>query len=603
MFKILSKKEDTVKRSVVFKSYLPYLKKYKASLFSMFFFGISWNLVDVFFPLYFLKLTKNIEITPNFSFEQIKPMFVVLVLLMISRWVMRRIEGFIGDDFYSKIGYDIRVDVFSKIIRKTHNFFVDNFTGSLLNKINRYVGTFYNVTTTFFEKVLPFVFKIFGIIVAISFINGFYSKVLIIFAIFFTLTSYWAVESKRKLQIDASKAETVVSGAIADSISNQSSVQLFNSYQSELESIKISTAKLRDLNRKNWFSWLRISAYQSLIAMILNIYVLFHAFKDLETGVITLAALFIIRNFADEVIQRLWDISGIIRNLQEGFGQAHELVEAINTTDNVLDKKDAIDLKQFKKQIEFENVNYEYENNNKKVLDNFNLSISAKQKVGLVGLSGGGKSTIVKLLLRLFDVTAGSIKIDGKNLRDISQGSLREIISFVPQDTSLFHRSIIDNIRYGKPNATDEEVYKAAKKAHIHDFVIKLPEGYKTLVGERGVKLSGGERQRITIARAILKNAPILVLDEATSSLDSETEKNIQEALDELMKGKTVIAIAHRLSTIRKMDRIIVLEDGKIAEDGNHEDLLTNETGTYKKLWDMQAGGFIKEEEIDELKD
>lgn len=600
MFKVFSKKEDSIKRSTVFKSYFPYLQKYKVSLFFMFFFAISWNLIDVYFPLYFLKLTKKIELASSFNFDQIRPMFMILVLFMVSRWTIRRIEGFVGDDFYSKIGYDIRINVFDKIIKKNHNFFVNNFAGSLLNKINRYVGTFYTVTTTFFNDVIPFIIKIVGIIIAISFIDGFYSKVLVIFAIFFTVTSYIAVESKRKIQIESSKADSVVSGELADSISNQSSVQLFNSYESELESIKISTAKLRDLNRKNWFSWLRISAYQSAIAMVLNIYVLFHAFKDLETGLITLAALFIIRNFADEVINRLWDIGRIIKNLQEGFGQAHELVEAISTEDGIADKKDAIDLKHFKKDIVFENVNYEYQNNDKQVLDNFYLSISSKQKIGLIGLSGGGKTTIVKLLLRLFDVSSGAIKIDGQDIRDIRQGSLRELISFVPQDTSLFHRSIMDNIRYGKPNATNEEVYKAAKKAHAHEFIVKINGGYDTLVGERGVKLSGGERQRIAIARAILKNAPILVLDEATSALDSETEQKIQQALDELMKGKTVIAIAHRLSTIKKMDRILVLENGKIAEDGSHDELLQNPESTYKKLWDLQAGGFIQEENIEE---
>ncbi len=601
MFKVFSKKEDSIKRSTVFKSYFPYLKKYKVSLFFMFFFVTISSLIDVYFPLYFLKLTEKIELSSNFSFDQIKPIFTMLVYLLIIRWVVRRLDGFIGDDFYSKIGYDIRINVFDKIIKKNHNFFVNNFAGSLLNKINRYVGTFYTVTTTLFEKVIPLLIRVIGIILAVSVIDGFYSKVLIIFSIFFTVTSYLAVQSKRKLQIEASKAESVLSGEFADSISNQSSVQLFNSYDTELESIKVSTSKLRDLNRKNWFSWIRISAYQSGIATILNIYVLFHAFKDLETGVITLAALFIIRNFTDTVIEKLWDIAGITKNLQEGFGQAHELVEAINSKDNVLDKENAIDLKQFKKGIVFENANYEYENNNKQVLNNFNLNIPVKQKVGLIGLSGGGKTTIVKLLLRLFDVSSGSIKIDGKDIRDITQGSLRDLISFVPQDTSLFHRSIMDNIRYGKPNATNEEVYKAAKKAHAHEFIIKINGGYDTLVGERGVKLSGGERQRIAIARAILKNAPILVLDEATSALDSETEQKIQEALDELMKGKTVIAIAHRLSTIKKMDRILVLENGKIAEDGSHDELLQNPESTYKKLWDLQAGGFIQEENTEEV--
>ncbi len=590
------KKENNIKRSTVLKSYLPYMSKYKVSIFAMFIFAISWSAIDVIVPLYFLKIINKVESIQDFTFENIKPMFFVFVGFMVARFLIRRIEGFISDNFYSKIGYDLRVDVFNKIIRKNYNFFVNNFAGSLLNKINRYIGTFYNVTTTFFETVIPLVVRVIGIIIAISVISGVYSKILIIFAIFFTVTSYWAVQSKQKIQLDANKAESVVSGALADSISNQSSVQLFNSYEFELENIKKDVAILRDLNKKNWFSWVRVSAYQSGVSLVLNVIVLFMAFTDIENGLITIAALFIIRNFTDSVIDKLWDVAKIVKTFQEGFGQAHELVENLNLEDNVFDLPKSVQIKQFKNNIEFENVVYKYENNDKKVLEDFNLLIPINQKVGLIGLSGGGKTTIVKLLLRLFDVTSGSIKLDGIDLRDITQGSLRELISYVPQDTSLFHRSIMDNIKYGKPNATNDEIYEAAKKAHIHDFIMTLKEGYDTMVGERGVKLSGGERQRIAIARAILKNSPILVLDEATSALDSETEKNIQEALDELMKGKTVIAIAHRLSTIKKMDRILVVSTGNIVEDGTHEGLLLNESGLYKSLWDMQAGGFIKEE-------
>ena len=218
--------------------------------------------------------------------------------------------------------------------------------------------------------------------------------------------------------------------------------------------------------------------------------------------------------------------------------------------------------------------------------------------MALVGPSGAGKSTITKLLLRFFEVKSGTIEIDGQNISRVTQESLRNAISFVPQEPVLFHRSLLDNIRYGRCNATDEEVIEAARKAHCHEFIEKLPLKYETLVGERGVKLSGGERQRVAIARALLKDAPILVLDEATSSLDSESESLIQDALRVLMEGKTVIVIAHRLSTIMKMDRIMVLKDGAVIADGTHGELLEG-GGLYHTLWNIQAGGFMVDQEGD----
>jgi len=280
----------------------------------------------------------------------------------------------------------------------------------------------------------------------------------------------------------------------------------------------------------------------------------------------------------------------------EALANAKEMAEIFDTPHTIIDRAGAQSLAEVHGDVSLDNVCFTYEDG-KSILNNFTLNIPAGQKVGLVGPSGAGKSTVIKLLLRLFDATCGVVQIDGQDVSSITQNSLHDCMSLVPQDPILFHRSIIENIRYGKPEATDDEVVEAAKAAHCHEFITGLSDGYTTLVGERGVKLSGGERQRVAIARAILRDAPILLLDEATSALDSESEMLIQRALETvLVQGKTVIAIAHRLSSISSMDRIIVMESGGIVEDGSHHELLSNTDGLYSQLWNIQVGGFAHQE-------
>jgi len=279
-----------------------------------------------------------------------------------------------------------------------------------------------------------------------------------------------------------------------------------------------------------------------------------------------------------------------IGNIADGvsiFIQPHEIV----------DKPEAPDMQVDQGEIEFNDVDFTYPEG-LQIFNKLNVTIQPFQKVGLVGFSGSGKSTFVNLILRLFETNHGSILIDGQNILKVTQDSLRENISLIPQDPMLFHRSLMENIRYGRLEASDEEVIEAAKKANAHDFILQTEKGYESLVGERGVKLSGGQRQRIAIARAILKDAHILILDEATSSLDSVTERKIQQGLDRLMRHKTVVVVAHRLSTISHMDRILVFDEGEIVEDGSHDELLEKENGHYARLWHMQAGGFLPDKEI-----
>lgn len=294
------------------------------------------------------------------------------------------------------------------------------------------------------------------------------------------------------------------------------------------------------------------------------------------------------------IFQQIINLGKLIRETYQDLADAEEMTEILITPHEINDIPSAKKLKVAEGKIEFKNISFYY-HKTRKILEKFNLNIAFRERIALIGPSGAGKTTVVKLLLRNHDLDGGKILIDGQDIARVTQESLWKNISLVPQDSILFHRTLLENIRYGRPDATMEEVVQAAKAAHCHEFISGLPKQYDTYVGERGVKLSGGERQRVTIARVILRNSPILVLDEATSSLDSESERLIQDAFEKLMKDKTVIVIAHRLSTIAKMDRIIFIDDGEIKESGTHEELLDVKNGQYRKLWELQACGFIKD--------
>jgi ATP-binding cassette subfamily B protein len=310
---------------------------------------------------------------------------------------------------------------------------------------------------------------------------------------------------------------------------------------------------------------------------------------------VSIAALIFAVTYLGRLTSSLFDISPIIRNLEQAFLDAANITDILQEKLDVTDAADAKELQVSGGALRFDDVSFHYtDSKHSAVIQHLSLAIAPGERIGLAGHSGGGKTTLTKLILRFADVTSGTISIDGQDIATVSQESLRANIAYVPQEPYLFHRSLRDNIAYARPDATDEEIMLAVTRANADDFITALPEGLDTIVGERGVKLSGGQRQRIAIARAILKDAPILILDEATSALDSESERLIQDALEKLMKGRTSFVIAHRLSTIAQLDRIIVLENGAVIEDGPHAALLKN-NGTYAKLWSHQSGGFIQD--------
>ena len=317
------------------------------------------------------------------------------------------------------------------------------------------------------------------------------------------------------------------------------------------------------------------------------------AIYEVQRGNMSISAFVLVTLFMLTVWDRLASFTRIFALVVESYTAVKRLIISMSMQPSITSAEGAPMLNIEQANISIQNISFLY-GGVQQVFDGLDLEIKAGEKIGLIGTSGAGKSSLIKLLLRFYDVQSGQICIDGQNIVDVDLDSLRQNIAIIPQDISLFNHSILDNIRYGRFEATDAEVIAAAKQAYAHDFIEDLPEGYQTIVGERGVRLSGGQRQRIAIARAILKDAPILVLDEATSALDSESERLIQQSLEGVMEGKTVIAVAHRLSTINHLDRLIVIENGKIIEEGNHADLIA-QNGVYAKLWSMQSGGFIKD--------
>jgi ATP-binding cassette subfamily B protein len=587
----MAKKYQNLNRSLILKYFWQVAKRYKKSFFTSLFCTSLASVLDVYIPLQYLKLWNILEKNNFTLFSEAYNIIFLILILNFSRWAIRRVSGFSLAYFEASSIAGLREQAFSYLIGHSHSFFANNFSGSLTQKINRYVKAFEKITDRLIIEGLPLLIRGAGTVIAIYTLFPKYALILAIFCFVFLITTFIYIRYKLKYDLLSAEADSKTTGAISDSISNHSSIQLFTGHEYERKIVGEVIQKQRRATALNWYWWEGLGTIGSFYAFSIEFIIFYLVIGDWKLGLITLPIIVLLQSYLIRLIENLWSFGGIIRTFYEGFADAFEMATILDTPHEIEDNSKK-ELKNVKGEITFDEVSYFYENNNLSLLENFSISIKPGEKIALIGTSGAGKTTFVRLLMRFFDVREGSIKIDNVNIKDISQKNLRELISFVPQEPVLFHRTLMENIRYGKRNASEDEVKKAANLAHCGEFIDKLSQGYETFVGERGVKLSGGERQRVAIARAILKNAPILVLDEATSSLDSSSEALIQDALKKLIEGKTAIIIAHRLSTIRQMDRIIVIEKGKIVEDGNHEELIKKENGIYKNLWQIQASGF-----------
>lgn len=497
--------------------------------------------------------------------------------------------------FETAMQRDVSVRIFDKITNETMFFHSNKFGGSLVSQTNKLTGSLERFWDNMIWSIFPVIISIVGSVVVLWNISWQYSIFLAVLSIIFGVAVFFGSRHMAKLNEREADASNKMSGRLADAFSNILAVKSSSAEQRELKQFAKTADNWRGSSLDLMSAFLKASTVYSTISGSIRIGALVFAVIAAQQHLISVASIYLIVTYTASVAHNLWNMNGIMRTYNRIMGDSRAMVKILNEPTKLVDKSsDALTVK--RGEIAMSQVTFTHdEGDGDTLFRDFSLTIQPGEKVGLVGSSGSGKTTLTKLLLRFADIDSGEITIDGQNIAEVAQASLRSQIAYVPQEPLLFHRSVRENIAYAKPDATDAEIEVAAKKAGAYDFIIKLKDGFDTLVGERGVKLSGGQRQRIAIARAILKDAPILVLDEATSALDSESEALIQKSLETLMKGRTSIVIAHRLSTIAKLDRIIVLENGRIVEDGSHDQLLTKERGVYAKLWSRQSGGFIED--------
>ena len=496
--------------------------------------------------------------------------------------------------FESAMQRDLYNRIFSKLTSETMFFHSNKFGGSLVSQSSKLTGAIERFWDKIIWSVLPVIISIVGSVVILWFIFWQYALFLAVLSVSFGIAVYFG--SRRMIKLNEAEADTSnkVSGRLADAVSNMLAVKTSSTENRELEEFSQKVSEWRGSTLTTMRNFLKVSTVYSSISAIVRVGALVFAVYAAQHDFVSVASIYLIVTYTATVAQNLWNMNGIMRDYNRVMGDSKEMTKILLNETHIVDRSNK-KLKPTRGEIALNNVTYTHdEGSGATLFNNFSLDIKPGEKVGLVGMSGSGKTTLTKLLLRLVEIDSGEITIDRQNIADVAQASLRQAFAYVPQEPLLFHRSIRENIAYGKPDATDAEIERAARKAEAYDFIAKLQYGFDTMVGERGVKLSGGQRQRIAIARAILKDAPILVLDEATSALDSESEKLIQKSLETLMKGRTSIVIAHRLSTIAKLDRIIVLDDGEITEQGSHTKLLKKK-GIYANLWQHQSGGFIEE--------
>lgn len=559
---------------------------------------IIWAVSDAVFPWFIKQIVDTISAWQGDRaaiYAALSGVLFILILFWTTSEIFMRFQGILTIYTFPQFRANIRNTVFNYVTSHSHEYFASHFAGNIAKKLSDLATSCQAVMEII---CFQFVTALTGSVIVLGMMwmtSPFFALILITWLCIHLGIMFLFLRYGNHLAEVHSDSISVLSGKVVDVFTNMLNVRLFS--RTKYESAYLKKYQDDEIKKAKKSMWM-----VEIMRIGLGANGLFLIFGMLFTLLYGWVHHWVTPGDFTQVLMQsfwllgwLWYISFQFSVFSRETGTIANALTLIKKGHDLVDKQTALPLAIQKGSITFEKVNFSY-NKNRHVFLDLNLHIAAGEKIGLVGFSGSGKSTFVNLVLRFYDLQSGRITIDNQDIANVTQDSLREQIAMIPQDPALFHRSLIENIRYGRLEATDAEVIQASKLAHCHEFIEKLDDKYSSLVGERGIKLSGGQRQRIAIARAILKNAPILILDEATSSLDSVTEKLIQESLNELMRNRTTIVVAHRLSTLSNMDRIIVFDKGKIVEEGSKEELLKRK-GHFAMLWNMQTDGFLPDDD------
>ena len=572
------------------------MRKYKLALFFNIFSSIIAVILGFVVFRYYLALL--FEALASFesggSTAEIMRLLYISIAIVVAEALLWRVVALLMTYRINRTFRDIERRVFSRLLGHSYRFYADNFAGSIVTQFNRFLRAYHQLENILVFDVMNAFFLVASSIVLMAFLQPILSVVMLIWTVIFLSSMVFLAVKKSPYTRKESAADSLVTASVADAITNVLNIKTFARKELEKQRFFDVTQHRFEAREKSWMLNVHIGTFRWVMVLILIISYLVLSVHLVISDLASISTVLTSQLLMIAIYRALFNLNKTIEQIEQNISEAAEMTELLHREYEVQDPENPKKLVVNDGSIEFRDVSFKYADASDDVFSSLNLKIKPGEKVGLVGHSGGGKSTLTRLILRFVDINNGQILIDGQDIKQTTQHELRSQIAYVPQEPILFHRTLAENIHYGRIDATDKDIKEAAKLAQASKFIEDFPAGYDTLVGERGIKLSGGEKQRVAIARAMLSTAPILLLDEATSALDSKSEKLISKALDELMKNRTTIVIAHRLSTIKKLDRIIVMKDGQIVEDGNHEALVKNGSH-YAELWNHQSGDFLED--------
>lgn len=579
------------------KKFLSYYKPYKVLFFADMFFALLAAGITLIYPMIVRYITNTVLVQYEMSqaLTIIVKLTFVMIGLIIIEFICKFFIAYQGHMMGAKMEYDMRNEIFAHYQKLSFNFYDNQKTGQLMSRVTNDLFDITELCHHGPEDIVISVIKFVGAFVILLYIN--IPLTLIVFSIIPVMFVYAYKMKGNMHQAFKRNREKIadINAQIEDNLSGIRVVKSFANEDVEMHKFLESNNRFVDSKRNSYFIMAMFHSGLGAFTTLINVAVIIGGGIFIVKDIIQLSDLLTYLLYINNLVDPVKQLINFTEQFQNGITGFDRFVEILEIEPDIVDKEGAITLKDVKGEIEFKDVAYQYNDTVAEVFHNINLDVKPGEYVALVGPSGVGKTTMCSLIPRFYDVTQGSIMIDGIDVRDISLYSLRKNIGIVQQDVYLFAGTVMDNIRYGKMDATEEEIIEAAKNANAHEFIMELPDGYNTYIGQRGIKLSGGQKQRLSIARVFLKNPPILIFDEATSALDNESEKVVQESLEKLAKNRTTFVIAHRLSTIRNAENIIVLTEEGISEKGTHEELLEL-NGIYAELYNMTARKKVSEE-------